>query len=246
MATETTNLHLKKPATGETILVSDLNDNYDTIDAAVHTAQTGVEAADKKASILYKNSHHTAISSGDNLNNYNLPGVYVCSQDSITQSLLNTPAGIYGNFKLLVNVNTGDETGGGSWWGMQIILCGFNLYYRAHVDSTWEAWRRIRYDGDESEKIVYATLTNVTIPDGATTSQEIDLDLTDYIPSGYSLWSVNVLMHSGNIDYALPWYNHAMDNGIRVNRIFQKHVYIRNDSDGWGTVTIYLTLFLRK
>jgi hypothetical protein len=37
-----------------------------------------------------------------------------------------------------------------------------------------------------------------------------------------------------------------MDNGIRVNRIFQKHVYIRNDSDGWGTVTIYLTLFLRK
>ena len=135
MASYTTNYNLKKPAAGENYSVNDQNGNMDLIDAAMKALNDafGSRAFSLEASGV---NGVTTIQSGADLNTYTTPGTYVCTNATIFDSLLNTPATMNdsGNAKLIVNINA---TG----YGQQILFRGISIWMRFLTASNWNTWK---------------------------------------------------------------------------------------------------------
>jgi hypothetical protein len=82
-----------------------------------------------------------SIAENSDLNDFNTPGVWVCRNVTIAETLLNKPDAVTGNFKLIVNINTGTENGSSeNWWGSQIILAGAYLFIRSHNENGFGEW----------------------------------------------------------------------------------------------------------
>ena len=86
------------------------------------------------------------------LNDYIYPGIYVSEANGISKTLQNCPF-TDGNFKLIVNRNTYNNSGN-AWWGQQIIitthLATKCIYIRTHVDlpELWNPWQRVILEDD--------------------------------------------------------------------------------------------------
>ena len=99
------------------------------------------------------------INENENLNDFILPGTYICQSYSIAQTLLNCPYKD-GNFKLFVIQNTGSETITGNRWLNQIIFTSKNrIFIRSHEENIWYNWKII--GRDESAKILRINEDNI-------------------------------------------------------------------------------------
>jgi len=105
----------------------------------------------------------------------------------------------------------------------------------------------IKVSNLEKDVVLNTTLKDVSIPDGSLSSySNIELDFTSIIPSGYNLYGATIAIQSGSSWYTLPWYNNALTQILRVNRIAGKKIYLQNGSTGWGTTNLSASLFLKK
>ena len=93
-----------------------------------------------------------------------------------------------------------------------------------------------------STKIIYYTVSSA-IPD----TSRIEIDFRSAVPSGYSVWSVNVTMKSGDKIYCLP--NVALTTG-KITYVYDLTadgvMHIENQASGWGNCFVYITAFLKK
>lgn len=120
----------------------------------------------------------------------------------------------------------------------------------------WPAWTEVTsrpsalsaFTDDLGYRTVFITKTGVNIPNGsATSSVQVDVDISSSIPSGYTLWDVLINMKSGSSTYHLPWYNAGMTIFTRVSAVASGHVYLQNTATGWGSSnTLYITAFCKK
>ena len=77
--------------------------------------------------------HGTSIQSGDDLDDYTTPGIYYCSNSSISGTLLHLPEAIPTGFALLVLPKSGATC-------VQIIFCSGIIYSRLHNDGGFVNW----------------------------------------------------------------------------------------------------------
>lgn len=104
MATQTTHLHLKKPSSSDLIKVSDFNDNFDTIDAAVYANQAAIDDIENAQMAVKK--INVSIAAGATTN--------VISDDFITAD--STSSGImHGTFCLSNNLPLTSYSGRITW-----------------------------------------------------------------------------------------------------------------------------------
>ena len=86
------------------------------------------------------------INENTNLNDFILPGTYICQTYSIAQTLLNSPYKD-GNFKLFVIQNTGNNTTGYRWLSQTIISARSQIFHRGFDNNTgFEDWKCLTDD----------------------------------------------------------------------------------------------------
>ena len=80
-------------------------------------------------------------------------------------------------------------------------------------------------------------------------NSQITIDLSNDIPSGYTLESVLVDViyktETPVTHWALPYLSEDCTKGMWVRRVKDNKVIIRNSSTGWGTCDVVITAFLK-
>jgi len=104
MATYTTNLNLKKPATSDKIRIADFNNNADLIDAGYGDQDTSMGKLGGGLAIISTGNVHAAISAGDY--------VYVRKHGTLTEGLYTADSAISAN-GTLSSSNVTAVSGGG-------------------------------------------------------------------------------------------------------------------------------------
>ena len=75
----------------------------------------------------------TEIQSGDDLNDYTMPGIYRSTSSSITASLLNMPEIFGSGFAMIVFIMSSSTN-------VQVIFAGNNMYMRFSNSGGWQSW----------------------------------------------------------------------------------------------------------
>lgn len=110
MATNTTNLNLKKPALDDDALITDINDNMDTLDSRIGAIPSGKSVAGFLAgledglAIVANGNTHAAVTSGQY--------VYVKNHSTLADGLYKATAAIAANGTLSSSNLTADSKGG--------------------------------------------------------------------------------------------------------------------------------------
>ena len=119
MATQTTNLKLKKPAYSDVADIMDINDNMDALDKAVAGAQNGL-------AVIANGNTHAAISSGQY--------VYVRGHSSLAEGLYRATASIATNASLSTGNLSAVSTGGLN--GLQSQIDTLNSKFTTNFSAT--------------------------------------------------------------------------------------------------------------
>lgn len=131
---------LTKPAYTDSADIAVINTNMDKIVSNINTENQAINSLYTSYPSLRNVDHTRPIEANSDLDNYYSPGVWVCRNTDISSTVLHKPDAINGNFKLIVNINTGNENGQGNWWGSQIIISGERVYIRKHSDAEYGEW----------------------------------------------------------------------------------------------------------
>lgn len=214
-----TNYNLYLPGNGDPRQISDISTNFETIDTALGNVALPAQKTTNCNDATDSNA------------------TYYCEGNTAnaptTDWYLLRPlcvSGVYaGQIAYLMNRQAGDI-----------------LYFRQKNGSGWGSWRRITVEGFEPFKTVHVTLTGVSIPDYSSGNPtQAELDMSSYIPTGYSLWAANVTLPSGGVEYNLPWITNEGVAGTWIQRLSGSKIYLYNRTSGWGS-TAYVTMFLRR
>lgn len=167
MATQTTNLSLIKPGLTDKIRIAQINQNMDTIDAAVGAVgntslQSQVTTLSGKVNTRFTDSLFLRTTSGDatydiqantDLNDIQEPGTYTFLSSAVSQTLGHYPCKTNGNGKVIVNRNSGSTQDVNGWWGQQIIVRGEEIWLRVRSGTTWGEWRPVNPIADSRQAI---------------------------------------------------------------------------------------------
>lgn len=171
---------------------------------------------------------------GADLDDYDIPGTYICVSGTYAATMSNVPPGVSTNFKLIVNRNTESSSG---WWGCQIVLANEHIHIRSHADQSYSKWQRISWTintdtwsdflakAKDNQDIAFTFFANDTI-----TNTLCGISVKSYgtcmYSNGYLLW--NLCTYNDHAYYG--WYKDA-DN--------TKKVYIVNKQNNTGVIEYY-------
>ena len=111
-------------------------------------------------------------------------------------------------------------------------------------------WRKI------TDKIAQSTANTLifvdmplTLTDDSTAAKEYTVNVGSHIPSGYVMHGVTAAVDQGSgNNYSLPWADNAWGQYLKI-QLFKnstKDIVIKNKSNGWGTVTLRLSIAVSK
>lgn len=87
---------------------------------------------------------------------------------------------------------------------------------------------------------------SLTLANDSSAPKEYEIALSSYVPSGYVIQGVTACVKSGSAYYSLPWTDNGLTQYLNIQRIVGTSVWLRNKSDGWGTVTVRLSVAIGK
>ena len=222
MATSTTNLGLIKPAGSDKIRIAQINQNSDLIDAAIGPVgstnlQAQANALKNGMAIVSNNNTHAAITAGQY--------VYVYGHGTLSEGLYIATANIGANGSLSGS-NVSPVSGGG------LNALNDNI---SNVNSKVDA-----------QKTIFVQLFDQTIAGSSSSAETTTFDLSNYIPSGYSLWSVEIQIRDGSSFYNIPWFNNALTQYTAIGKVTNASVTINNKADWSGNRSVTFTLHCKK
>lgn len=219
MATYTPNIDLKKPAQSDKIRIADLNGNADNIDAALG-ADFGVSNKPSVDDAVNSLGAGLAIISNGDIHAAITAGqyVYVRGHGTLTEGLYVATANVSQN-GALTGSNVDAVSGGG--------LNALNSNLGNHIIKSF-------------------TLQSIAVTDGSPSSpSSITLDLSSYVPTGYTIYNAIVSVKSGNSWYNLPNFDNSASKYLILERVGTNSLILKNTDTGWGTTNITVTIFCR-
>ena len=164
----TTNYNLKKPSTGDPVLVGDLNDNMDVIDTQLNAVTDGL-------AIIANGNTHAAIAKDQ--------AVFVKNHSSLANGLYWATAAISANGALSTSNLTADTSGGLNKLHDDITTLNSKSIKIGTVTATTNAGGSANLNVDINTKFVLSVRDN--------------MGYKDVLSVAYGLWFVNVYDTSG-------------------------------------------------
>ena len=179
-------------------------------------------------------AYFNEITSNTNMNSYITPGTYWCRGSSVASSVTNAP--FSEAFQCCVYKN-GTAPGGVTGDVMQIawnFSSSTTIKYRIYVENTgWSSWYGVQKEG-----VAYKTGT-VTIASGTQSIATQTINISDVVPSGKSVYSVNLTLGS----YQMPYVNSSGDVVTWISNLTNSAVTISNKTSAWTNYNYYITVF---
>ena len=158
----------------------------------------------------------TAITAGDDLDDYYTPGVYYSPDAATSATITNTPY-TAGNFKVVYIPTGGTNSDALSDYGIQVLIvpstAGRWLYIRSRHNGAWRSWLRIAnendvagvYSGFSERSVNYSYTLAANGTDATNLKTLIDAD----VPTGYKFLSISGFTsnNSNAYIYTARYYN---------------------------------------
>ena len=119
-----------------------------------------------------------------------------------------------------------DSNGNTKKAGLDRILA--NVYSKTQVDAKLS-----------SLTLVKARITGVVVPDGTQTEQAVTVDLSDFVPSGKTIFGMSTVFLG---DYSLPYLGVGV---TRVEKLSGSTLTIKSTSSAWDGFTLTCVLYLQ-
>ena len=125
------------------------------------------------------------------------------------------------------------------------LMQGYNssAYFTRQCDNgTWSEWEQLALNSNLASLQMVKISKMVTIPDGTQTTQTVDVDISDFIPSGKSIHSIS---NARLTNYMLPYISGTQMTWIEGINPSTNIIKIKNTSTMWNNYSLTMVAFVQ-
>ena len=194
-------------------------------------------------------SSHSSTQMGDQVFIYKLSKTGGWSVTVREASIKEISASATGNLSVSYSSNKVTLSG-----GLPTVTTTDNDKMLKVVNGVWTIVDPNTYSKTETDAAIAQSTANrllyvdasLTLANDSSAPKEYEIALSSYVPSGYVIQGVTACVKSGSAYYSLPWTDNGLTQYLNIQRIVGTSVWLRNKSDGWGTVTVRLSVAIGK